>query len=310
MSRQYTFQHEPGVTFSFNQQDMLFDAEMNFLCEFVTGPTDTADPSQKSFVSPQEDQPTGAYMGTAWTNSYIPATIQLEYFGSPRFTDADLETVDQTTKCYLYEREVIDTDNDAAVMVRCRYAGRVQGTHQVSPRTQMSTVRQPHSLNLTGGDRIGIGPDFEGVARHMPITTMSVTEVVPDEDAALKHDAARVLAGSVNETGWSAPWNGVYDAGRWVYMGIAASAHDRRTHTVEIQHEFARRGDRLDQHFHYWFGYRDIRDPSGGEQTVRRYDSERSAAQFLPVAGSDDWWGSGATVTNWQSTFNFRPVWD
>jgi hypothetical protein len=316
MSFEFTCLQAPELTYDYNRDTMTFTAKLSFLVEVTEGTTTTTagDPVWEDLASnriqaivqlaPSEDFNPADWEEGA-THSTIPETVTLLYWGS---TIDGSESLPEVT-CYLASKRVTDTPTHNVVRVDATYAGRVRGTHKVAPRSQMTSVRQPHSLDTDAdGDHIGIGPDFEGVSRHMPINIMQVTEVVHPVYVATRADNAVELGGSVNEDDWASPWNVTYDEGSWVYMGISASNHDRRTGTVELIHEFMRRGDISDQQIHRWFGYKRKTDPAG-EQIKMVFDDTVTTAQFLPIAGTDEWWDSGSTIPEWGTDLDLFKLW-
>ncbi len=287
---------------------MTYTVRMSFLADTEGSPKDPA-----AILEDPLSSPVGGYDPANWTggqtNTDLPANVQIEYTG---FYSSDPGTpVTQTVTCKCCNKEVEDTDVDNQLRVNLLYKGRVVGTHWAKVRNQMTSVRQPFSLDTDSeGDKIGIGPDFEGVSRHMPMHIVQVKEVKANTGGFLfsEHDTSKV-GGSVNEQGWAAPWDAgnPYDEGAFIYMGITSSSVDRQTDTVEFIHEFMNRDDRADQHYHRWYDY--VRKLGSDGNVKLKYDSSVTTAQFLPVAGTDDWWDNGVTIPTWDFALDLDEVW-
>lgn len=309
MAYTYTNLLEPPLRVSFDEDNLAYQVNTTFSCEIP----EEGDPPTvtKDLVDVIEDEASGTYAAADWegggTKAAIPEKVVITYSGQLASTGASTQDVD----CFIGNVEVVNTTTENVVHVNVTYVGRVIGVISAAPRTQMSSVRQPHSLDLDAdGDRIGIGPDFEGVARHMPISIIQITEVIPTTSAIPgRIDDTKRQAGSVNEANWIAPWGTSYAEGTWVYMGIVGSAHDRRTDTVEIMHEIMQQGDRVaeGQHNHRWF--RATNTKLVGDATARKYETTPTTAQFLPVAGTDTWFDTGTAIGTWSSTINLDEMW-
>ena len=193
---------------------------------------------------------------------------------------------------YLYPstKRVVNMPSRHCLEIDIEYVGRIQGTHGIISRTQMSSQIRYESIEPEGdGTFLGIGVEFEGVPVDVPMvvhTAIQVVTIIAYTDMAINID---LLAGSVNEHNWESPWNHRYPEGGVIYMGPQQAVLDRATQTYTIYHVFTRLQNREEQHIFKWRRFDQTLDDEG--QKVRVYaEGAMEAAKILKIAGTDRWW--------------------
>jgi len=203
--------------------------------------------------------------------------------------------------CYPVSLNVVNQPAKDCLEVDVEYTGRVCGTHGLMSRTQMASEIRYESLEPDGdGKYKGIGVEFEGVPVDVPMVIHTATHVMDYGDYHTIANVEDIIAGSVNEQGWEAPWGYTYDEGQVIYLGPQQAVLDRDTQTVMVQHVFARMQNRKDQHIFRWREYEQTLSDEG--QKIRKYKSgPMEEAKILKIAGKDKWWDDTTDIPEFAS---------
>lgn len=209
----------------------------------------------------------------------------------------------QTVRGYPTVRQAFNTTTDATMEVTVTMEGRVLGVHDIAPRVQMTSEILFQSLRAGPAPAttfVGLGLDFQGVPRDVPMEVYSVSQclTLASVDAAIAN--ANLIAGSVNEGNWTAPWQSgvaVEPEGDYLYLGPTRTTVDRNTRTAMVIHEFARLQSRNKQHIFEWFEYTEHWDDVT-KRRVRVYDKKVYSGFVQKVAGTDLWWDDATPIPN------------
>ncbi len=203
-------------------------------------------------------------------------------------------------ECFPAQRQAFNTTSGDTMEVTVIMEGRVIGVHDISPRVQMTSEIQIVSLRAHNWPNPapdifdGLGLDFAGAPRDVPMEVYEVTECVRLRSLADTVGRANLIAGSVNEDGWKPPWEnlatstGVVD-GEYLYLGVTHTIVDRNTRTAMISHSFARLQSRDRQHIFEWLEYSETWDDATKRRT-RLFDPALHAGYIQKVAGTDVGW--------------------
>ncbi len=209
-------------------------------------------------------------------------------------------------ECFPGQRQAFNTTTDNTMEVTVIMEGRVIGVHDISPRVQMTSEIQVVSLRAHNWPNPvpdifdGLGLDFAGAPRDVPMEVYDVTECVRLRSLADTVDRANDVAGSVNEVDWIPPWEnfatspGVAE-GEYLYLGATNTVVDRNTRTAMITHSFARLQSRLKQHIFEWFEYIESWDEAAKRRT-RVFDPTTYMGYVQKVAGTDVGWSPPAVI--------------
>lgn len=202
----------------------------------------------------------------------------------------------QMVYCFPGNLRVVNMPSKTCLEVDVTYMGRVCGTHGLHSRTQMASEVRYESLEPDGdGTYKGIGVEFEGVPVDVPMIIHTAIQVLPFANYASMANLEDVLAGSVNEQNWIAPWEHMYPQGSVIYLGPRQALVDRRTQTVTIYHVFARMQNRRHQHVFRWREYEQHLSDEG--QKIRKYKTgEMAEGKILKIAGTDLWWDNATPI--------------
>jgi len=221
----------------------------------------------------------------------LPLYRDIAHFGTDVFGGLYFQTV----RCYPAARQAFNTSTEDTMEVTVTMEGRVLAVHDIAPRVQMTSEILFQSLRAGPAPAttfVGLGLDFQGVPRDVPMEVYSVTQclTLAAVDAAIAN--ANLIAGSVNELNWTGPWQSGLDVepeGHYLYLGPTHTTVDRHTRTAMVTHEFARLQSRNRQHIFEWFEYTE----NWNDATKRRervYDNTTHSGFVQKVAGTDLWW--------------------
>ena len=195
-------------------------------------------------------------------------------------------------ECFPAQRQAFNTTSDSTMEVTLTMEGRVIGVHDISPRVQMTSEILFQSLRKSpDGTFAGIGLDFAGTPRDVPMEVYEVSECVRLRSLTDTVGRANRIAGAVNEYAWIPPWEnlatspGVVD-GEYLYLGPTHTVVDRNTRTAMITHSFARLQSRDRQHIFEWFEYKESRNVATG-RIERVFDDTVYSGFIQKVAGTD-----------------------
>lgn len=207
----------------------------------------------------------------------------------------------QVVRGYPAERQAFNTTTQDTMEVTVTMQGRVLGVHDIAPRVQMTSEILFQSLRAGPAPAttfVGLGLDFQGVPRDVPMEVYSVTQclTLATVDAAIAN--ANLIAGSVNELNWTAPWESglvVEPEGHYLYLGVTHTTVDRNTRTAMVTHDFARLQSRAKQHIFEWLEYVPGWDDAGKRRT-RVFDDKVYSGFIQKVAGTDEGWDPPALI--------------
>ncbi len=207
----------------------------------------------------------------------------------------------QSVRSYPAERQVFETTTDHTLEVTVTMEGRVLGVHDIAPRVQMTSEILFQSLRAGPAPAttfVGLGLDFQGVPRDVPMEVYSVSQCAELRNVDLGIANANLIAGSVNEANWTAPWGSGLTTeaeGDYLYLGPTSTTVDRNTRTAMVTHEFARLQSRNKQHIFEWLEYTPHWDPVAERQT-RVFGDTVYSGFIQKVAGTDLWWDNATVI--------------
>ncbi len=204
--------------------------------------------------------------------------------------------------CYPCTLRVANMPSATCLEVDVTYVGRTIGTIGLAQRTQMfSQVRYESLAPQNPGDPEadwifkGIGVEFEGTPVDVPMVVYTVEHVLDGVAFKTISNLEDLMAGSVNEAGWLAPWDHTYSEGAVIYLGPQQAILDRCSNTVSILHTFARLQNRRHQHIFRWREFNVTLSDEGFK--VREYEGgAEQEAKILKIAGTDDWWDDATAI--------------
>ncbi len=255
-----------------------------------------------NYDAADERNHSGTFDEATWATGQItmPAVISF----NQDFVDTKGDVYNQDVRLIPANYKFTNTNTEDHVEIRVIYQGRVTGVHEVSMRTQMiSDVLYQSLTALPDGTFPGIGVNFEGVNRDIPMVIYTVKDCVSMYDIEDYISDINLIAGSVNEGLWEPPWtaDGVEaDEGEYIYLGATSTDPDRTTQTVLITHEFARLQSRAYQHLYEWYNYTQSINATTGE-VERHYDDTPSTGKIFKIAGTDKWWDDVTNIPNFSA---------
>lgn len=211
----------------------------------------------------------------------IPASFTIVHFGDS--SDVVMRPVNRAVRRFA----------GAKSFMTVRYEGHVAGVLRVEPSTSTKSDRLYFDLTA---QRKGIGPNQEGVVRHMPQYIVNVIENWTDPSTVTAYllSECRVLAGCVNENAWAPACldvggPGTWSEGEWLYVGNDPQIN--RDGTATIVHKFLTDllpTETRKMHQSSWYFARRTVETAGG---VQRQRLETIGAEQLskvqPIAGTD-----------------------
>lgn len=327
--------HVDKLVFEYNAETMVYHIEVPF--DLVVNPGESLTGMNNILLTAQvvptmttqlDLQTSSPVTGYSTLPGYIPiAASGLNVTGGQW---------SQWVFCFACARRFEEVGSTGMRKVVVSYEGRVLGVHCISSRVQMATAPIYQSMRPKNWDSTkdcahqpspvtdktasnygyqGIGADFSGTTRDIPIFIYSVLECVPlyvTTGASATGQYATgcdfynritcwdVLAGSVNELGWVPPWSlgTTYAAsgggaleGAYLYLGSSEAQPDKRTKTCMVRHDYAIYSARGNQALYLFQGWTtkiqlDNTQPYFG-MLMRDYDPAYTGANIQPTAGSD-----------------------
>lgn len=248
----------------------------------------------------------------------IPISAELEFKGKNVYGTS----VSSYFFAYLTSKEVISNRENYVHKIRCTYKGRPSPiVLDCTPSTQFESQRIFQSvkeqdiyyggitapITETTGYK-GIGVDFEGTNRIIPVLYQDVRQVVGLYNLDEYLENARLMASSVNESGWNPPWadtTSIAEA-QWMYMGISDTTIDRGTRTCILNHRFMKRIVENRQDKYSWYTYREYRDEEG--RLTRDIATTPEYAIIYKTAGTDKWFDDATDIPPFSDLGLTKPV--
>ena len=158
----------------------------------------------------------------------------------------------------------------------------------------VSTVSEKIILSLDAV-QLSIGANAEGITRLVPESTLTIVQVLPDENFALRptlYTHIPALTGSVNEAGWRPRATDIlYPEGAWLFVGAEPVRNRDSSYTITYSFESRDTNPTTPQDgmgFFNFFYTKDVVSPIGGEDRTRKEIlGAEQTRKIYPIAGTD-----------------------
>jgi len=215
------------------------------------------------------DQNTGEYTVTEGHHVAGAASLEAEigldalpHYGDIVHVGYDIDGTmrTQTVRCWLGTKALHAVGvGDTSLEGTATYHGRLKGILTITPQIQIISEALLFDLSPTATNKKGIGMSLEGAPRELPVLMQEVEECISLEAIDTRRSKSALVAGTVNESSWVAPWtvpgreqDSPILKGSYLYLGITRTITDRRSHSAILTHSFVQRLDWADQSIYVW----------------------------------------------------------